>query len=128
MSEADATIVYDGECPFCSAYVKMVRLKDSVGRVELVNARDGGSLVDEIRAKGYDLDEGMVLKMNGQLYHGDDCLHRIALLSTRSGAFNRLTGVIFRSRTASKALYPFLRAGRNTTLRVLGRSKLGAGV
>jgi hypothetical protein len=31
---------------------------------------------------------------------------------------------MFRSRTASRLLYPVLRTGRNTVLRILGRSKL----
>jgi len=47
-----AWIVYDGDCPFCSRYVRLVRLRDAIGPVALVNARDGGELVDEIRAAG----------------------------------------------------------------------------
>ena len=45
-----AWIVYDGDCPFCARYVRFVRLRDTIGHVALVNARDGGALVDEIRA------------------------------------------------------------------------------
>ena len=37
-----ASIVYDGDCPFCSRYVKLVRLREALGSVDLVNARDGG--------------------------------------------------------------------------------------
>ncbi|CAN0407117.1 unnamed protein product, partial [Scytosiphon promiscuus] len=32
-------IVYDGECPFCSQYVKMLRIHESVGTVRLIDAR-----------------------------------------------------------------------------------------
>lgn len=120
-----AWIVYDGQCPFCSRYVQWVRLRDSLGRVELVDARKGGPLVDEVRSAGADLDEGMVLKMDGRLYHGEDCIHMLALMSTPSGLFNRTNAAIFRSRSASKLLYPMLRAGRNAALRLLGRSKIG---
>ena len=121
-----AWIVYDGQCPFCSRYVRLVRIRESLGRVELVDARNGGPLVDELRAAGADLDEGMVLKMDGRLYHGEDCVHMLALLSTPSGLFNRANAAIFRSRRASKLLYPMLRAGRNAALRLLGRTKIGA--
>jgi len=124
MTAAHAWIVYDGECPFCSRYVAMLRLRESLGPIALVNARDGGPEVDEARAAGLDLDEGMVLKVDGRLYHGDDCIHRLALLSTPSGAFNRVNAAIFRSPTASKLLYPVLRTGRNAVLRLLGRRKL----
>ena len=70
--EPAAWIVYDGQCPFCFRYVALLRLRETLGRVELVNAREGGPIVDEIIAAGLDLDEGMVLKMNGRLYHDDD--------------------------------------------------------
>lgn len=126
--EPAATIVYDGDCPFCSRYVKLVRLRESVGTVKILNARDGGPLVAEILAAGLDLDEGMVLAMDGQFYHGDDCIHRMALLSSPSGPFNRFNRAIFRSPTASRLLYPVLRAGRNSVLRLLGRSKIGNSV
>jgi hypothetical protein len=66
----------------------------------------------------------MVLKLDGRLYHGADCIHMVALLSTPSSWFNRVNAAMFRSRTASRLLYPVLRTGRNTVLRILGRSKL----
>jgi predicted DCC family thiol-disulfide oxidoreductase YuxK len=124
MTAAGAWIVYDGECPFCSRFVAMLRLRETLGSIALVNARDGGPEVEEARAAGLDLDEGMVLKFDGRLYHGDDCIHRLALLSTPSGAFNRVNAAIFRSRTASRVLYPVLRTGRNAVLRLLGRRRL----
>jgi predicted DCC family thiol-disulfide oxidoreductase YuxK len=123
-TEAEAWIVYDGQCPFCSRYVQLVRLRESLGRVQLVDARKGGPEVEEVRKAGLDLDEGMVLKLDGRLYHGADCIHMVALLSTPSSWFNRVNAAMFRSRTASRLLYPVLRTGRNTVLRMLGRSKL----
>jgi predicted DCC family thiol-disulfide oxidoreductase YuxK len=122
--EPGVRIVYDGQCPFCSRYVALLRLREALGRVALIDARQGGPLVDEIRAAGLDLDDGMVLKMDGRLYHGDECIHRLALLSTPSGLFNRVNAAMFRSPTASRLLYPVLRTGRNAALRLLGRPKL----
>ncbi|MEP9388169.1 DCC1-like thiol-disulfide oxidoreductase family protein [Mesorhizobium sp. KR9-304] len=122
--ERRVAIVYDGGCPFCSAYVRLVRLRDAVGPVELMDARRGGPLVDEIAAAGYDLDDGMVLKLNGVLYHGDECLNRLAFLSTGSGVFNRLMAFLFSRPAAARIAYPFLRAGRNLALRLMGRRKL----
>jgi predicted DCC family thiol-disulfide oxidoreductase YuxK len=122
---AEAWLVYDGECPFCSRYVRYLRLRDAVGKLHLVDAREGGPLVEEMKAAGLDLDEGMVLKMGGRHYHGADCIHALSMLSGGSGAFNRINAAIFRSPTLSRVLYPVLRAGRNTVLRALGRSKLG---
>lgn len=116
-------LVYDGECPFCSAYVNYVRVQKSIGTFKLIDAREGGSIVDDIIKRGFDLDEGMVLVMNGQYYHGHDCINHLALLSTSSGVFNRINAFIFRSKTVSRLLYPVLRFGRNLVLRMLGRKK-----
>lgn len=125
-TESETWIVYDGQCPFCSRYVRLVRLRETLGQVQLVDARKGGPQVDEVRQAGLDLDEGMVLKLDGRLYHGADCINMLALLSTPSSGFNRLNAALFRSPTASRLLYPVLRTGRNAVLRLLGRSKIEA--
>lgn len=122
---AEPWLLYDGECPFCSAYVRMVRLRESVGAVRMVDARDGGPELEEARAEGLDIDEGMTLKLNGALHHGDDCIHRLALLTTPSGAFNRLNAWVFKSRRRSEWLYPVLKGGRRAALRLLGRRPIG---
>lgn len=120
----EAWLVYDGDCPFCSRYVRYLRLRESVGRLRLINARDGGPMVDEVRRAGHDLDEGMVLKIGGRFYHGADCIHALALLSGGSSAFNRLNALIFRAPRTARLLYPVLRSGRNLALWGLGREKL----
>ena len=115
-------LLYDGECPFCSRYVRHVRLREAIGPITLANAREHAALVDEVRRLGFDVDTGMVLKLDGNYYHGADCIHALALLTTPSGGFNRLNAWMFRSATAARLLYPVLRAGRNLTLRLLGRT------
>ena len=122
--QPEVLIVYDGQCPFCSRYVELVRLRQSLGQVRLINAREGGPLVDELQRAGVDMDEGMALKLDGRLYHGHECIHMLALLSTPSSAFNRLNAALFRSPRAARLLYPVLRTGRNAALRLLGRSKI----
>lgn len=123
--EADIVIVYDGDCPFCSAYVAMTRLRAAAGRVELVDARDADHpVVREAKAAGLDLDEGMAMKMDGALYHGDAVMNRLALMTSPVGPFNALMRVVFRHPRLSRALYPSLRAGRNLALRLLGRKKI----
>lgn len=117
-------LVYDEECPFCSSYVKYVRLQENFGKLNLVDARKGGELVESIKKQGYDLNEGMVLKFQDRYYHGADCINMLALMSTRSGLFNRVNAVIFKNATVSNILYPVLRAGRNLTLKILGKKKL----
>jgi predicted DCC family thiol-disulfide oxidoreductase YuxK len=124
LPDNETYLVYDGECPVCSAYVRVSRLRESVGSVKLINARDGGPVVAQIVAAGLDLDEGMVLWYGGRFYHGADCIHMMAALSSASGFLNRLNASLFRSPRVARALYPTLRFGRNTLLRILGRTPL----
>jgi len=118
------TVVYDGDCPLCSAYVSRLRLQETVGRLELVNAREHPELVASLDRRGYRLNDGMVVMAGEQIYYGSQAIHVLALMSSRSGWFNRLNYWIFRSRTLATVLYPGLVAGRRLLLWLLGRSPL----
>ena len=117
-------LVYDGECPLCSRYVKMLRLKESIGPVELVNARDHHPIVSELTSRGYNLDEGIVLVEGDRVYFADECMTRLSLLSTPVGIFNRLSAAVLSSPRMSALVYPVFRAGRLMLLRILGRERL----
>lgn len=114
-------LLYDGDCPFCSNYVAFTRLRDAVGPVALLDAREHPDLVREHARAGRDINQGMILQLDGVTYFGGDVLNRLALLSTGNGAFNKFTAAVFRDRRVAGLLYPALRCGRNLTLRLLGR-------
>jgi len=90
----------------------------------LINARDAGAVMDEITLKGLDIDQGMVLKIENNLYYGSDAIHALSLMSSRSGIFNRINYWIFRSRPLSRFLYPVLRYCRNSLLMLLRKTKI----
>lgn len=125
MPEApDILLVYDKECPACSYFCKLARIRESVGKLVLVDAREGGPVMDEITAAGLDIDQGMVLKVGDKLYYGADAIHTLSLMGTRSGAFNRLSFFLFRSKRLSAVIYPVLRSCRNLLLKILRKSKI----
>ena len=117
-------LVYDHECPVCRNYCLAVRIRTAAGELQTINARERSDIMDEITARGLDIDQGMVLKLDDQLYYGADAMHALALLSTRSGTLNRLNHWLFRSKQRSRLLYPVLRALRNLLLRLLGRRRI----
>jgi hypothetical protein len=102
----------------------MVRIRESAGTLRLVNARDAGAVMDEITAKGLDIDQGMVLKVGNVLYYGSDAIHALSLMSSASGMFNRVNFWLFRSGKRSAILYPVLRFFRNLLLKVLRKTKI----
>jgi predicted DCC family thiol-disulfide oxidoreductase YuxK len=124
MNSPEILLVYDKECPVCSMYCSMARIRASVGELRLVNARDASAVMDEITLKGLDIDQGMVLKVEDNVYYGSDAIHALSLMSSRSGIFNRITYWVFRSQTLSRFLYPVLRFFRNLLLMLLGKTKI----
>jgi predicted DCC family thiol-disulfide oxidoreductase YuxK len=120
----DVLLVYDKECPLCNAYCQVVRIRETVGNLRIVDARESTAVMDEITNMGLDIDQGMVLKMDDQLYYGTDAIHALALISSRSGMFNRMNYWIFRSKRVSQVLYPLMREGRNLLLKILGKTKI----
>ena len=117
-------LVYDNECLACSNYSQTVRIAESVGEIILVNARDDSAIVKKNKGKGFDLDQGTVLKIDDCLYFGADAIHALALLGSTSGIFNKINYWVFRSPIRSRILYPILRISRNMLLKILGRTRI----
>lgn len=124
MNEEEILLIYDKECPACNNYCQMVRIRESVGKLKIINARDASEVMQEITDQGLDIDQGMVLKMGNQLYYGADAINALALISSRSGFFNQLNYWMFKSRTASRIFYPVLKFSRSILLKILGKSKI----
>ena len=124
LDAAQLLLVYDKECPACNNYCQMVRIRESVGELQLIDAREASPIMDEITAANLDIDEGMVLKMNDQLYYGADAIHALSMISSRSGIFNRLVYWVFKSKRVSHVLYPILKTGRLVLLKLMRRTKI----
>mgnify|MGYP000966986138 FL=1 len=124
MAENPILLIYDKDCPACNAYCQMIRIRQSVGELELINAREDTEVMQQITARGLDIDQGMVLKMGDNWYYGSDAIYMLSLLSSRSGLFNRLNYHLFKSKRLAKWLYPLLRFFRNLLLKLLGKRKI----
>jgi len=124
MKSPNIILVYDHDCPVCHSYCRVVSIRKAAGNMTILNARDNPPIMDEINRLGIDMDQGFVLKIGEEFYHGADAIHSLALLSTRTGVFNRLNYRIFKSKTLSKFLYPILKTGRGILLILLGKPKL----
>ena len=118
----DIELLYDRECPVCRFYSHRVDIAD--GELACVDAREPGPLRDDLTALGYDLDEGMVLRIGDDLYYGSDALNRLAQMSSGKGLFNRCMSLVFRSPRMARLLYPLLTRGRGLLLRLLGRGRI----
>lgn len=115
MNQLKLLIVYDGACPFCNAYVSLLRLRESM-QVELLSARSADERVKEFLAYGYRLDDGMLVQIDGLVYVGADAMHQLAIISNQHGLLNRMQRFVFSRKWLAHLLYPALRFGRRLVL------------
>lgn len=113
-------LVYDGQCPVCTFYCRYVRIRETVGTLHLVDAREPSALLDEVTALGLNIDQGMVLKFKDTIFYGSDAVHILSLLGTTSGLFNRINFHVFRTRLGARIVYPIGKAFRNVILKLMG--------
>jgi predicted DCC family thiol-disulfide oxidoreductase YuxK len=117
-------IVYDGQCPFCTSYVRLMALRKAVGEVDLIDARSSAPVVLDLVKAGYDLNEGMAAIFGGKVYHGSDAVVLISTLTEVGGGCGRPIAALLRSPVRAKRLYPLLKIGRRFALAVLGRRQI----
>ncbi len=115
MNQHKLLIVYDGACPFCNAYVSLLRLRESM-QVELLSARSADERIKECLALGYRLDDGMLVQIDGLVYVGADAMHQLAIISNQHGLLNRMQRFVFSRKWLAHLLYPALRFGRRLVL------------
>ncbi len=124
--ETGVWFVYDGDCPICSAAAQALRIRQRLGPLHTLNARDttDDPLLTEIRARGYDLDQSMVIYHQGRFYHGPSALNFMARYGAPRGAFNLFNKALFWSDTLATILYPWMRGVRNALLRRRGVGRI----
>ena len=116
-------VIYDGDCPLSAAYMRKVRLRNAVGPVTLVNAREASHpALDRTEREGIDLSRGIVVVLGGKLFHGSKSMTILAALVAPVDPLNRAVSWAFRSPRRATFLHPTALAGRDLTLRLSGRA------
>lgn len=115
MSRQSLLIVYDGACPFCTAYVSLVKLREHFA-VELLSARSADTRIDAFLRDGYRLDTGLLLKTDHAVYLGAEAMYQLAKISTGEDMLNRTQRILCSRQWLSTLLYPVLRFLRRCVL------------
>ena len=122
--EKNIELVYDRECPICEFYCRRIDVDTSAGQLLRIDARDDSEIMQEITRIGLDIDDGMVVKVDEQIYYGSDAIHKLALLSSRKGFFNAMACSVFRWPKVARVFYPVLVACRNLLLKILRKTRI----
>ena len=117
-------LIYDGECPICNYTAKVIKLRQAVGKLEIINARIKHPLIDEVNNHNFDLNNGILVKYQGSLYYGNDAMHLLALLGSPVDIFNKINVVLFKYKVLVVICYPIFKFVRSCLLKILGVKKI----
>lgn len=120
MTKETLYLIYDGECPLCSQVAKVIKLRQAVGNMEIINAREEHALVKEAKKQGYDLNKGIAIKYQGKSYYGKDAMHLLAMLGSEVDIINKINVFLFRSKILSAFFYPLFKFIRHYLLIIMG--------
>jgi predicted DCC family thiol-disulfide oxidoreductase YuxK len=112
------TIIYDGDCPFCNAYVHLTRLKQYY-TITLLNAREHPGRVRAFQDQGYNLDEGFLVIAGETTLHGDEAMAFLTQAG-EDGLIASLQRLMFATPGMARVSYRAFSSFRNLTLRILG--------
>ncbi len=114
-------LIYDRSCPACEHYTRLLRIREDIGELELINAREHPEWVTALKHQGINLNNDMLLKLDNQEYSGPEALHMLAMIGSHSGLFNRLNHWLLRAPYRARLCYPVMRLGRKLLLLILRR-------
>ena len=84
-------------------------MKDNFSDIKILNARDNMELVKELKMLNYNIDDGMILKLDDKIYFGDEVINFLAKNGKNRNFVSSLTNILFKSYLISKTLYPIFK-------------------
>jgi predicted DCC family thiol-disulfide oxidoreductase YuxK len=112
--------VYDGLCPACAAYFRLMRIREIGLRLVLVDARSNPRIFESYLKRGIDLDRTFVLRIGDMEYTGGEAMFVLSRLGASLTFFRRLNSAIFGSRRKAETVYPLFSFARRMLLRMSG--------
>ncbi len=115
-------VYYDGECPFCQNYSEYLYLKNNYS-FQILDARQYPEKMKEFYQMGYDINTGMILSYNNQLFVGRKAVNKIGKLSHKIRLKDKILDAILSNRYGMIILYPLIKGMRRLVLLFLGVKK-----
>ena len=107
-------LFYDKECPFCNSYANYIKIKEDHELI-LNNARDFKDDIELLRSKGFDINNGFIVKVDDtDIYQGVDAIVFLNKLAKKAIYFP--DNLFFRN-----IIYPLIKTIRKILLYLLGK-------
>ncbi len=119
----DSFLLYDGECVYCRTFARKSRIRTPAGkRLRFIDGREAPGLVKELRQNACDLEDGMILVLEGRRYQGAEAMAVLGSMATEPGWVNALTRWVGSSSGRARFFYPWFRRLRYLGLWLSGKS------
>ena len=117
MEESTLIFIYDGECPFCNHFAELLELKSKIKNISILDGRKNPDLINDFLQKGYDLDNGAILLMDENIFHGAEAINTICkLINKPSSKLLEILSKTFKSSKRTRFIFPFLVRARRLAL------------
>ena len=117
-------ILYDGDCPICQRFAANV--KQSKPSHQLINAREDSTLKTWVTHRGLDIDKGLVVIRDRQVFYGAEAVCAIAREVVTQDS-PPLWAYVLQSSARCRVVYPLLTLVRRLILLFTGKSLINHG-
>jgi len=114
-------LYYDDECPFCKEYSKYVELRKKFD-IKIINARQSIEKIKEFKSKGIDINNGMIVEYEGEIFQGSDGIRIIDKYIDKKRTSDRLISAIIKLPGFKLLIYPLVKFIRKVVLKLLGKN------
>ena len=116
--------IYDGECPFCNHFAKLLELKSGIPEIAIVNGRENISQIIDLYKKGFDLDKGAILLKGNDILHGAKAINWIcSQIQDPSDELLKILSLTFSSNKRTEIIFHLLVSARRFFLAIKGVSR-----
>jgi predicted DCC family thiol-disulfide oxidoreductase YuxK len=114
-------LYYDDECPFCKEYSKYVELR-KIYDINIINAREAIVKINTFREKGYDINNGVIVEFEDNIFQGSDAVKIIDKNISKKSFFDKFLSQLIKLPFFKTFLYPLAKFFRIVILKLLGKS------
>lgn len=111
-------LYYDDECPFCKEYSSYVELR-KIYDINIINAREALVKINTFREKGYDINDGMIIEFEDNIFQGSDAVKIIDMNISKKSFFDKFLSRLIRVPFFKIFLYPLAKFFRIVILKLL---------
>ena len=115
------TLVYDGDCPFCSAFAQRTELKGGLPDLDIRDGRTDHALRADLAKRGYRLANGAMLLEQDRVWHGSAAIAELHRRMQPSDALLQVLQGLFQQDDRARQIYPLLLLARRIALAARGR-------